>query len=311
MSTPAPVVTVVGSLNMDLVIRVPRIPRPGETVLGGDMARFRGGKGANQAVAAARLGARTAMIGRVGDDDFGASLRETMLQDGIDVSRLIATPATPSGVGMIFVGPNGQNAIAVASGANSRVTTSDVEAAGDVLRASRVCLLQLEIPLETVVNTLRSCRRLGVMTVLDYAPAPANAPPGLLEADIVSPNEHEAAEMLGLDPHAEHDPLELAKGIRSRGARCVVLKLGSRGALWHDRHETVHLPALPIQPVDTTAAGDAFTAALAVSLANGGKAAASLRFANAAGAAACLTMGAMPSMPDRPRVEQLLNARGR
>lgn len=206
---------------------------------------------------------------------------------------------------MIFVGPDGQNAIAVASGANARVTPADVDAAGDVIRASRVCLLQLEIPLETVVYTLRCCRRLGVTTVLDYAPAPGDPPAGLVEADVVSPNEHEAAEMLGLDPHVEHDPRLLADGIRARGARCVVLKLGARGALWQDERETIHTPAVRIRPVDTTAAGDAFTAALAVSLANGGGAGASLRFANAAGAAACLTMGAMPSMPDRAKVEQL------
>ncbi|MEE8170258.1 MAG: ribokinase [Phycisphaerae bacterium] len=312
MKTLVPTIAVVGSINMDLVVRVPHVPAPGETVVGGDLARYPGGKGANQAVAAARLGAKTIMIGRVGDDANGRALLDALAADGVDTTHVRVCDDAPTGAATIAVSDDGENAICVAPGANARVTPADVDAAERALRDCHVCLLQLELPVEPIVHAIRRCREWNVKTILDYAPAPADPPPELLQADVISPNAAEAAVLAGRSEHAEKmcssaDAVaSLADAVCSRGASCVVLKLGAAGALICNDRGTQRIPPFTIEAVDTTAAGDAFTAALGVALAEGQSLAEAARFANAAGALACTVHGAQPSMPARDYVVALL-----
>lgn len=323
-----PRIAVIGSINMDLVIRLPRIPRPGESVIGGDLARFAGGKGANQAVAAARLGADAMLVGRVGDDDFGRSLMDTLRENRVNFDHVGVTPGVATGVGCISLSESGENAIAVGPGANMRVTPADIDAAAEEIRRCRVCLLQLELPLATVAYALRRCRAMGVETVLDYAPAPAKVMEELLAADVITPNEGEAAMLAASYDSVFRDRLSsqspgavlhdsargdappdwerLARTICARGTGSVVLKLGARGAFLHTQRESVLVPPFAIEPVDTVGAGDAFTAGLGVAIAEGQPWPDAVRFANAAGALACLTAGAIPSMPDRAAVAKLL-----
>lgn len=306
MSDGRPTIVVIGSINMDLVVRSDHVPFPGETVLGRDFTTVPGGKGANQAVAAARLGGMAIMIGRVGEDDFGRQLVEGLVRSGVDCEHVLATRGHASGIAMIVVEDSGENAITVASGANFQVTPSDVDAAADVIQGARVCLLQLELPVETVARAIEICRRHGVETILDTAPAPAEGlPDTLYRADIISPNESEAALLTGLP--ASKNPQAVAAALRKRGARTVVLKLGQRGAYVSSDQGDVALPGFSIQPVDTTAAGDAFTAALAVGRAMGWELPESVRFANAAGALACTKHGAQPSMPTDDEARALID----
>ncbi|MBN1344151.1 MAG: ribokinase [Phycisphaerae bacterium] len=300
-----PCVVVVGSINMDLVARSDRVPAPGETVLGGDFQTIPGGKGANQAVAVARLGARCSMIGRIGDDAFGKRMVAGLSEDGVNTDHILTTPGIASGVALIVVDASGQNAICVASGANYAVTPADVNAAEDAFAAADVCLVQLELPLPTVIHALRVCRRHNVEAILDPAPAPANPTPDLFKADILSPNESEAEMLLG-SPGLSHDSEATARALAAKGAREVVLKLSGRGAgvLADGKFELI--PGRPVDVVDSTAAGDAFTAALAVARARHRPLVEATRFANAAGALACTKFGAQPSMPTAKEVSALL-----
>ncbi len=303
--TDLPHVVVVGSVNMDLVARVDHVPAPGETVLGSDFQTIPGGKGANQAVAVARLGARCTMVGRVGEDAFGERLIAGLRDEGIDTRHVQTTPETPSGVALIAVAASGENAICVASGANFAVTPADVNAAEDAIAAADACLLQLELPVKTVSHAIRVCHRHGVEAILDPAPALPDPPDELFAADILSPNETEAAILLGQQGHPV-EPDAAARALAKRGARKVVLKLGARGAGMLDDGEFVVIEGHPINVVDTTAAGDAFTAALAVARAQGRSLQDAVRYANAAGALACTKFGAQPSMPAADDVGAML-----
>lgn len=300
-----PAVVVIGSANMDLVVSGPAIPRPGETVLAKTFSQVPGGKGANQAVAAARLGGRTAMIGRVGADAFGPVLRAGLQQEGVDCRFTHITEGVSSGVAFITVADNGQNAICVVPGANDRTSPQDVQSAEALLRQARICVLQLEIPLATVAFAIQLAHRHQVPCILDPAPAPDTAPPELFDVDVLTPNETEAARLLGV-PEGGLSPLETAARLRDRGARAVVLKLGAAGAYYTDGTDAGFIPAHPVRVVDTTAAGDAFTAGLAVALTEGRTLAEATRVANAAGALACTRFGAQPSAPARAEVERLL-----
>ncbi|HOB75186.1 MAG TPA: ribokinase [Phycisphaerae bacterium] len=298
-------IVIVGSINMDLVVRAPHVPALGETVLGREFATIPGGKGANQAVGVARLGAQAIMIGRVGGDDVGERLLAGLRANGVDTTHVQTTPEVASGIAMIVVADDGENAITVAGGANLEVTPADVDAAEDALRGARVCLLQLELPMPTVLHTIERCRRLGVEIILDPAPAPAGAAPdGLFAADIITPNESEAAQLTGLRPDA--DPAEIVRAITTRGCRTVVLKRGAQGAHLYSTEGNRAVPGFAVQPVDTTAAGDAFTAALAVARARDWPLDQAVRFANAAGALACTRLGAQPSLPRAEEVDRLL-----
>lgn len=305
-----PHVVVVGSINMDLVVRVPRLPRPGETLPAHDLQTIPGGKGANQAVAAARLGARVTMVGRLGDDAFGPRLRAGLESAGVSTEHVRVTDGCSSGVAVIAVEERGENAILLVAGANGRLTPDDVRAAEAVFQQADALLVQLEVPVETVEAAVILARRHGVRVVLDPAPAPTGPlPKSLCEVDVLTPNQTEAEALTGIAvinaAQAEH----AARLLRDRGARNVVIKLGEQGALLCDLEGlTEAVPACRVQVVDTTAAGDAFTAALAVGLCEGRLLKEAVRLGCAAGTLATTRAGAQPAMPTRQEVERLLVA---
>ncbi|MEV3988027.1 ribokinase [Streptomyces sp. NPDC049837] len=288
---------VVGSANADLVVGVDRRPAPGETVLGSDLAVHPGGKGANQAVAAARLGARTALLARVGDDAHGRLLLDAQRAAGVDTAAVLVGGA-PTGVALITVDPSGDNSIVVSPGANARLTPDDIRAAGELLARARVVSVQLEIPLETVatVAELVRTRPDGPRLVLNPSP-PAPLPAGVLAAcDPLVLNEHEAAFLLG---GAEGTPEDWARALLALGPRSVVITLGAAGALVADtRTDTVvRVPSPRVDAVDTTGAGDAFTAALAWRTGLGDDLARAAGYAVRVGAAAVTRRGAQESFP--------------
>lgn len=300
------VVAVLGSSNTDLVVPVGRIPRVGETVLGSDLVIAPGGKGANQAVAAARLGAQVRFIGAVGDDRFGADALEGLRAEGMDVTRVKVVPGVPSGVALITVDSEGGNAIAVSSGANARVSANDVRAAAGALDDASVLLVQLETPMHAVREGLRLARERGCRTVLDPAPAPPGGLPDdlLVLVDVLTPNEGEARDLVGRDG----EPVELARALLGRGAGAVVLTLGEGGALVATPERTETLPAHQVRAVDTTAAGDAFNGGLAAALSRGEDLFASARYASAIAALSVTKRGAQPSMPTTDEVERFLSS---
>jgi ribokinase len=302
-------VTVVGSLNMDLVARALRIPQPGETIIGGDFHTVPGGKGANQAVAAARLGAQVSMVGRVGHDAFARPLLDNLAADGVDHTFVTQDPEAATGVALIVVDDAGQNSIVVASGANMRLSPADVDAAEAVIASTDVLLLQLESPLETVTRAAEVARAHGVTVILNPAPA-RSLPAALLSlVDVLIPNESETMLLAGQPVEGQAEAEAAAAALRELGVGIVILTLGERGALLA-REEGVELfPAFHVTPVDTTAAGDAFVGGFAAALAGGEPLTEAVRWGNAAGALATTKLGAQPSLPTRRAVETLL-ARG-
>ncbi|WP_329306033.1 ribokinase [Streptomyces sp. NBC_01260] len=294
---------VVGSANADLVVGVDRRPAPGETVLGSDLAVHPGGKGANQAVAAARLGARTALLARVGDDAHGLLLLESQRSAGVDTTGVLVGGA-PTGVALITVDPSGDNSIVVSPGANARLTPEDIRAAGPLLLAARVVSVQLEIPLDTVAETARALPS-GTRLVLNPSP-PAPLPAGVLAAcDPLVVNEHEARSILGRD--AGTTPESWAQALTALGPRSVVITLGAGGALAADTRtgDFVRVPSPAVDAVDTTGAGDAFTAALAWRLGLGEELPEAAAFAVRVGAAAVTKEGAQASFPTAEEVSAL------
>ena len=302
---------VLGSLNMDFVVTVERLPAPGQTVLGRDFQMIPGGKGANQACAAARLGGpgvAVRMVGRVGYDLFGDHLKAGLSAAGVDVSAVHATRAQPTGVALIWVDRAGQNSIVVASGANHALQPSEVESFRRSFQDARFVLFQLETPLEVVEAALGLAHRLGAATILDPAPAQPLGRQLLAAVDLLTPNESEALMLLGRPPGrvpAEEAP-ELARALRALGAAAVVLKLGDQGCYFDDGRRSIYQPAFPVTVRDATAAGDTFNAALAVALAEDQPTEQALRFANAAAALSVTRLGAQASVPLREEVEQFL-----
>jgi ribokinase len=300
-------VAVVGSINIDLVANTKRIPVEGETVLGSGFQIHPGGKGANQAVAVARLGYPVRMIGRLGDDVFGAQLRSHLERAGVDVAAVATTPGS-SGVATIIVADHGENCIVITPGANALLTPDDLDANLPVLCSSGIVLAQLEIPVETVEHLAKICARERIPLILDPAPA-KELPPSLFRAVTwFTPNEIEAAFFTGENSRAAQDPSRAARALIGRGIPGVVLKLGSRGAFIAagDSLEE-RLNPFPVRAVDTTAAGDAFNGAFAVGLLLGKDPATSARFATAAAALSVTRAGAQPSMPTMADVDQLLS----
>ena len=285
-------IVIIGSINMDLVARSPRLPRAGETVLGSEFLTIPGGKGANQAVAAARIAdgrVDVHMIGRVGDDDLGRELLAGLKANQVVTRRVQVTKSVASGVAMILVDHTGENSIVVTPGANAELTPADIDAAEKLIRSASVVVMQLEIPLATVRHALAMCRRLGVYTILDPAPAPAKTV--RFQVDLLTPNETEA------------------RTVRTDGAKAVVLKLGAKGCELVDAavlRRRRRVKGFKVKVVDSTAAGDAFTGALAVAHALGMPMPEALRMANAAGALCCTKLGAQPALPTRREVERLM-----
>ena len=299
-------VAVVGSLNMDLVARAARIPQPGETIIGGEFRTVPGGKGANQAVAAARLGARVSMVGRVGRDAFAGPLLDGLAADGIDHTFVIQDPHAATGVALIVVDDAGENSIVVASGANMRLSPTDADAAETAIAGADALLLQLESPLETVTRAAELARAHGVTVILNPAPARSLPVELLALVDVLIPNESETALLTGM-PVGDQAEAEAAAGaLRHMGVGTVILTLGERGALLAREAETVMCPAFDVTPVDTTAAGDAFMGGFAVALAEGRTLSEAARWGNGAGALATTRLGAQPSLPTRQELERLL-----
>ncbi|PWI18275.1 ribokinase [Streptomyces sp. Act143] len=293
---------VVGSANADLVIGVERRPAAGETVLGSDLAVHPGGKGANQAVAAARLGASTALLARVGDDGHGRLLLDSLRSAGVDTVGVLVGGA-PTGVALITVDPSGDNSIVVSPGANGRLTPEDVRAAGSLFHASRVVSAQLEIPLETVVAVAAS---LAPDSRFVLNPSPPRPLPAVLLAacDPLIVNEHEAKVILG-DSAIGDDPEDWARILLAKGPRSVVVTLGSKGALVASKDGVSRVASLEVDAVDTTGAGDAFTAALAYRLGTGASLAEAAAYAARVGAAAVTKEGAQVSFPTAEEVDAL------
>ncbi|MBS1874323.1 MAG: ribokinase [Acidobacteria bacterium] len=306
-------IVVLGSLNMDFVVRVEHLPAAGETVLGSGFQMIPGGKGANQACAAGRLSSRavgTRMVGRVGYDVFADHLKASLAAAGVDVAYVHATRSQPTGIALIWVDRNGQNSIIVASGANHAIAASDVEGVRAAFRGASYALFQLETPLAAVAAAMKTAREEGAKTILDPAPACALPADLLAQVDVLTPNESEAMILLGGDPAAAVvNPAETAAALRSLGPRAVILKLGSRGCYYDDGAETHSAPAFAVQAVDTTAAGDTFNGAFAVAMAEGQPVAEALRFANAAAGLSVTRMGAQASIPTRKETDEFLAAR--
>ncbi len=298
-------VLIVGSANVDYTAALPRLPEPGETVSDGTLLVNHGGKGANQAVAARRLGADVKLIACVGDDAAGREVRTALAGEGIGVDGVVTTHAAATGTALISVDAQGRNQISVAPGANRVLSVEQVQArAGDVAWA-QVVVCQLETPLPTVRWVLAEARRRGVATIVNPAPVPAAPLDFFALVDYLTPNAGEAARLSGA---AANDAALAAERLAGRGVATVIVTLGEAGALaWHAGRVT-RVPGFTVEVVDTTAAGDAFNGALAVAVAEGRPLEDALRFANAAGALACTRRGAQPSLPTRADVERLLGA---
>lgn len=300
--TPAHI-AVVGSLNMDLVWRVRTLPQAGETVAASGFSHVAGGKGANQAVAAARMGARVTLAGRVGQDAFGASLRAGLGADGIELQHLQVSDALPTGVAGIHVDDQGRNCIVVAPGANAALSPADIDSAAASLRGADVLLCQLEVPLATVAHAIALCAAAGVRTLLN--PSPFQALPAELLAGVTGLllNEVEAADLCGLPVTDVDSALRAARQIRAMGPPLVVLTLGAQGVCVAQADAVVHLPAVRVRAVDTTAAGDTFAGAFAVHWAEGADAVEAARQAQHAAALAVTRPGAQTSIPRRAEVQ--------
>lgn len=302
-------VVVVGSANTDLVVRVAALPRPGETVLGGTFSSVGGGKGANQAVAAARAGGQVTFIAMLGQDDLGDAALDSYRAEGIDTTHIGRAADCPSGVALILVDKAGENSIAVASGANDRLGPAQIDAARDAIASADIVLVQLEIPLDTVRRTVEVAAAAGRRVILNPAPArPLEA--GLLaQVAVVTPNETEAELLTGMPVVDEAAAAVVAKRLRSLGP-AAVLTLGRRGCLVAAGGEPAMIPGHAVTAVDTVAAGDVFNGSLAVALAEGLDLPAAARFANAAAAISVTRHGAQSSAPTRQEIEDRLRAAG-
>jgi ribokinase len=295
-------VIVVGSSNTDMIVRAERLPLPGETVLGGDFVTAAGGKGANQAVAAARVGAQVTFVARVGGDMFGQQALENFRREGLDLTYLVQDPDAPSGVALIVVGPGGKNIIAVAPGANSRLSPADVAAAQPAHNQARVLLLQLEIPLATVRAAAEAGRAAGLTVMLNPAPAQPLPDDLLRIVDWLTPNESEAALLAGTP-----EPEAAAAALLERGVGGVIVTLGEAGALVAPAHGPMQrVPGFQVEAMDTTGAGDAFVGGLAAALARGEALEVAVRYAHAVAAISVTRVGAQPSLPSGEEVERFL-----
>jgi ribokinase len=305
-------VVVVGSLNADLVVRLTRFPSPGETVTGRDFAVHPGGKGANQAVAAGRLGARVHMAGRVGDDDQGRLLRASLDGAGVDTKAVDVDGEATTGLALITIDAEGQNEIVIVPGANGRLSAADVERNRDLIASAGLLLLQLEVPLPTVEAAARLGRAAGATVILDPAPAQPECLRLLPFVDYVTPNERELAALAGAPgARGPGEARALARALLAWGPRRVVAKLGAEGAVLIAPDGERVFPGRRVAAVDTTAAGDVWNGAFAAALAEGAEEAEAGEFANAAAAISVTRAGAQPSMPTRDEVQALLAGRGR
>jgi ribokinase len=302
-------VVVVGSSNFDIVVRAERLPKEGESLLVRNLQFFPGGKGANQAVAVARMGAKVSFVGAVGQEMIGDFLIRGLESGGIDTTWVKRSSERATGCAFIMLFPNGNNCITVDPAANLALTPADVERAREVIEHADAVTSVLEIPIDVVETAFSLARKAGKLTVLDAGP-PRHCPLEVLRlADVVSPNETELAHLTGEEVSGRVSAREAAEKLLARGVRTVVLKLGSDGSMLVTPRGTMHFPPYKIDVVDPTAAGDAFTAAFTVEYAMGAKIEDAIRLANAAGALAATKLGAQPSLPTRQEVEAFMAQR--
>lgn len=304
-------IVVVGSSNTDMIIQVEHIPKPGETIIGGVFSIAAGGKGANQAVAAARAGGNVTLVARVGEDMFGKQAIDGFVKDDIDVGHVKQDSDTPSGVALIFVDKDGENSIAVASGANANVSPADVQAAKDSIASADILLMQLETPLETIQEAAQIANENDVRVILNPAPAQPLSDVILQQVSVLTPNESEAEFLTGITVNNETDAEIAANALFDKGIKTVLITLGSKGALVFDSDYRDLVPGFEIEAVDSTAAGDAFNGALAVALSEGKPLKDAVAFANAAGALSVTKLGAQPSAPSRSEINFFLHERSK
>jgi ribokinase len=304
-------IIVFGSINIDLVATTPRLPVAGETLLGRDFFKAPGGKGANQAVASARLGTPTYMVGRVGADSFGTELLDSLQASGVQTEDVFVDETVSSGVAMITVDVRGENQILVIPGANGRVNQEDVKRLSRLLPEATALLLQFEIPMSAVVAAAKAAREAGVTVILDPAPVQSDVPDELYSlVDIITPNEVEAAQLVGFPVDGEESATKAAAVLRQRGVKNAIAKLGAKGVLCVTQEETFFIPSFPVHTVDTTAAGDAFNGGLAAALHQGLSLRQAVVWGAAAGALTAMKLGAQPSLPERLTFNEFLKERG-
>lgn len=306
-------ICVVGSLSYDLVMQVPRRPQKGETLIGTAFNTFVGGKGNNQALAAARSGGQVAMIGKVGKDSFGDQVAAKQVENGIDTKFLFRDPEVSTGIADILVDADGDNSITIAPQANGRLCAADIDTATPTIKESAYMLMQLEIPLQTVMYAAVLGKKLGLTTVLNPAPAPADGhlPDELLASiDIIIPNQTEAELLTGVKVTDIASGIEAAKILQKKGLKQVIITMGEMGALLVDENKPAHMcPTYPVTVLDTTAAGDAFCGALLAALSKGHNLEMAMNYACAAGALATTKLGAEPSLPTASELEKLVEPR--
>lgn len=305
-------IVVIGSLNMDLSIMVPRIPVPGETLTGSGLITSPGGKGANQAGACARLGKQVAMVGKVGGDDFGRQMIRNMQSFGVDPSQITMDDCASSGTAMILVDPKGENSIVVSPGANGTFSIEDVRAAEGLIQSAKIIILQLEIPLEAVIESIRLARHHHVPVLLNPAPARELPDKVYCGLDFLVPNETEAKELTGIEIDAsDEQSLRRATSILlERGVKNVVITLGRNGAFYASNSQSNWIPPVNIIPVDTTAAGDAFIGGFAVAQIEELSVEESVKFACCCGALAATKQGAQTSLPSLQEVLEVYRPEG-
>ncbi|MCA6074325.1 ribokinase [Fulvivirga sedimenti] len=302
-------IVVVGSSNTDMIIKVSQLPAPGETVLGGQFIRAAGGKGANQAVAAARAGGKVTFVARVGDDMFGNSAIDGFKSDGINVDHVVKDAEAPSGVAQIMVADDGENCIAVASGANSNLSPQDIDLAINAIGKADILLTQLETPIPTIIRAVELAKSFDKKVILNPAPAHPLPDDLLTNISVITPNETEAALLTGVTVTDEESAARAALVLIGKGIESVIITMGSKGAYVHHNNEGYLVPGFEVDAVDTTAAGDTFNGALAVRLSQGEHFRDAVIFANAAAALSVTRVGAQPSVPILSEVNAFLNER--
>lgn len=300
-------IIVVGSSNTDMIVKVPRIPGPGETILGGKFVKAAGGKGANQAVAAARSGGDVVFIANTGNDNLGKEAIEGFKKEGINTDYIFVDDESPSGVALIFVGKDGENSIAVASGANGTLTSEKIKEIEHVITGGNILLTQLETPLETIETSVKIAHKNGVKVILNPAPAQELDDELLQLIDILTPNQSEAELLTGIKVEDEKSAKKASEILRSKGVQTVILTLGSDGAFMMSESIQKIIPGFKVDAEDTTAAGDTFNGALAVGLADGKSIEEAIRLAHAAAAISVTKMGAQPSIPNKQEIDDFIS----
>ena len=300
-------IVVIGSSNTDMVIKVPRLPKTGETILGGDFYTTAGGRGANQAVSAARAGGETTFVARVGSDMFGERAIESFKQEGINTDHIVKDPDLPSGVAEIFVDENGHSLVAVASGANMNLSVYDIINAKQVIMEADIILMQLEVPLKTLEYAAKLANDAGKRFILNPAPAQQLPISLLKKISVLTPNEKEAELLTGIRVEDEDSAEDAGRILLSKGVSKVIITLGSQGALVLDSSGSELVSGFKINPVDTTAAGDIFNGALAVATAESKNIFEAVKFANAAAALSVAKIGALSSAPNREEILKFMS----